>query len=102
MNPLILHVGTDFLHSLRWPHYDVWGKPKFPIVWIKNRVDTNKFHFSKEARNRICKQLDIGEDVIVIGTIGNLSHQKNPHYLIRILEHLKKQSYNIYKLLFIG
>lgn len=103
MKLLIPYVGTDFLTCSSVATSWMYGKnPKFPVVWIKNGVDTNKFQFSREARNRIRRQLAIGGDVIVIGTVGNLSHQKNPQYLIRILETLKRKSSNAYKLLFIG
>ena len=103
MKLLIPHVGTDFVTcSVAATSWMYGENPKFPVIWIKNGVDTNKFQFSKEARDRIRRQLDIGEDVTVIGTVGNLSHQKNPQYLIRILENLKKKSRSRYKLVFIG
>lgn len=103
MKPLIPYVGTDFATcSVAATSWMYGGNPKFPVVWIKNGIDTERFQFSKEARERIRRQFDVRDEAIVIGTVGNLSYQKNPEYLIRILEALKKKSCNIYKLVFIG
>lgn len=103
VKPLIPHVGTDFLTCSTAATLWMYGKnPKFPVTWIKNGVDTNKFQFSREARKQIRRRLDLGEEVIVIGTVGDLSYTKNPQYLTRILADLKKKSRNMYKLIFIG
>lgn len=60
---------------------------------IKNAIDTKKFIFNNETRNKIRKQLNI-EDKFVIGHIGRFEQQKNHKFIIELFECLHKKDNN--------
>ena len=51
---------------------------------INNAVDLENFKYNEEIRNKIRKELNIGEDELVIGHVGRYSKQKNHDFLIDI------------------
>lgn len=52
---------------------------------IPNAIDTIKFEFSMENRNKIRRQYDVGE-AIVIGIVGRLEKWKNQTFLLDVLK----------------
>lgn len=67
---------------------------------IKNGIETDKYIFSEIDRKEIRKKLNISESQILVGTVGRLSEQKNPDFIINIAKHFHS---NInYKFIFIG
>lgn len=56
---------------------------------IPNGLDTEKFRFSKNVRDRIRKNLGI-EDQILVGHIGRLCYQKNQVFLLSVFAELIK------------
>lgn len=67
---------------------------------LKNAIDTDKFVYSAELRDKKRSELNIGDN-IVIGNIGRLHEQKNQSFLIDIFKILKEKNENM-KLLIIG
>ena len=59
---------------------------------INNGIDTNKFRFDEEIRCRIRKEENIPDDYFVLGTIGRLSDQKNPEYLVELFDMISKSN----------
>lgn len=57
---------------------------------LKNRIDTEKFTYSDEARRRERKQLGIDETTCVIGAVGRLEAQKNVKFAIDCFEEFLK------------
>lgn len=53
------------------------------IIRIYNGVDTDRFRFSPEARDRIRSELDIADDTILIGAAGRLVWQKGYEFLVK-------------------
>lgn len=68
---------------------------------IYNFVDTTRFTPSPELRNAIRDKLNIPQNAILIGTVGRLDKQKNPHYILDCFKHIQKLIPDCY-LLFIG
>ncbi len=64
----------------------MYGSEKDVIV-INNGVDTERFKFSNEKRDRIRKEYNV-EDSFLIGNIGRFSEQKNHKFLIEIFKNL--------------
>lgn len=56
---------------------------------INNGIDSEKFRFNQNLRNRIRKDLNINNE-IVIGHIGNFNYQKNHEYLLKIFTIFQK------------
>lgn len=67
---------------------------------IFNAIDTKKFMFTSEQRDKIRSKLAVKDEKIV-GFVGRLEKQKNPLFLLRIYEALHKEDKNT-KLLVIG
>lgn len=63
----------------------LYGNHKFQL--INNAIEIEKFLFNKEIRNKIRKQHN-WENKIVIGHIGRFSKQKNHLFVIKIFEKL--------------
>lgn len=100
---LIKYCGTDFLgcssESVEW----MYGKNSLGrnIEIINNGVNTERFRFNNTIREQIRKELNI-ENSCIIGTVGNFSYQKNPEFLIELIDELKDKMNRNYKLLFVG
>lgn len=68
---------------------------------IKNGIDFKEFLYNAEVRKKYRNMLNIENGTIALGFIGRLVEQKNPLFLINILENLIKKSENI-KLYIVG
>ena len=89
---LIPLFATDLVaitpHAARWYYpkrYCKSGKVKM----IKNGIDTDKFIFNQDIRNKTREKLDLN-DKFVIGHVGRLSFQKNQEFLIEIFKEILK------------
>ncbi len=60
---------------------------------INNGIDTDKFKFNQEGRNRIRKDLNI-ENKFVVSNIGRFAIQKNYTFLIEIFNEVYEQDKN--------
>ena len=60
---------------------------------INNGIDTDKFKFNQEVRNKTRKVLNI-ENKFVIGHIGRFSYDKNHEFLVDIFKEVDKQNNN--------
>lgn len=67
---------------------------------IDNGVDTEKFKFNKDIRDKIRKELNI-ENKFVIGHVGRFFHEKNHDFIVDIFNEICKQ-YDNSILLFVG
>lgn len=67
----------------------LFGKNEFEI--LQNAIDLKKFLFSEEKRKEIRNLLNVSNDIIIIGHVGNINEQKNHDFIIDVfLEYLKK------------
>lgn len=78
----------------------LFGKRRFEIIY--NGIDIDKFKYDVTFRKRIKKELDIDDDAVLLGNIGNLNTQKNQNYLLKIMKNLTTKSQRNYKLIIIG
>ena len=76
------------------------GKMKKNFEVISNGVDTSRFVFTKEKREKILKELGL-EDKIVIGHIGRFIDAKNHKFLIKIFNEISKIDDNV-RLVLVG
>ena len=77
----------------------LYGDREFTV--INNGVDTNRYVFSDEARNRIRMQYGLSENTCLIGHVGIINENKNQRFLLDILDVFSKRNGN-YKLVLIG
>ena len=77
----------------------LYGNTDYTV--IKNAIDTEKFKFSKESREKIRNSLNIGENNILLGNIGRLEKVKNQEFLLNLLCEIRNIDDN-YILILIG
>lgn len=99
----ISYLGTDFCgcsyESVKWMYGEKMKNKNIEI--INNGVNTEKFKFNQKLRDELRKKFNV-EDKIVMGTVGNFSYQKNPEFLIEIIDKMKREKHKDYVLLFVG
>ena len=61
-----------------------------PAEMIYNAIDTDRFAFNKEVRDRIRKDLNI-ENKQVYGFAGRISYEKNPLFLMDVFKEIQKE-----------
>lgn len=71
------------------------------VYVIKNGVDLRRFSFSEKRRTKIREMIGVGENEVLIGTVGDFSYQKNPELLLNYFRHLYQKT-SMYKLIFVG
>ncbi|MCJ8189536.1 Putative glycosyltransferase EpsF [Lactiplantibacillus plantarum] len=57
---------------------------------IQNGIETVKYTYNKEKREKIRKELNIGRDHLVLGHVGRFAEQKNHEFLIAIMKEISK------------
>ena len=74
---------------------DLAGKFLFKknYIVINNGIDTEKFKFNQEIRDKIRKELNI-ENKFVIGHVGRFSHEKNHDFIIDVFNEIYNQDKN--------
>lgn len=68
----------------------MFGEKSENAVILNNSVDTNKFKFDKQIREKIRKQLNISNKDFVVLHVGRFAPQKNHKLLIEIFAELLK------------
>ena len=64
------------------------------VYLLNNAIDLTKFTFSKEVRKEKRKELEIEDEVLVIGHIGRFVKQKNHDFLIDIFNKIHNKKKN--------
>ncbi|MDR3294481.1 MAG: glycosyltransferase family 1 protein [Clostridiales Family XIII bacterium] len=93
------HLFACSEHAGRW----LFGNRAFDnskVTVIRNAIDTAKYQFNREIRERVRLELGI-EDKLVIGHVGRFMPQKNHTFLLDIFAEIKKLNTNC-TLLLIG
>lgn len=67
--------------------------------WIPNGIDAVRFRFQAEGRGAMRHELGIGEDTLLLGTVGRLSAEKNQGFLLKVLREVKAKAPNAVLLL---
>lgn len=75
--------------------------PGKPFTWVKNGIDTEKFAFRPDARQRVRAELGVGDDTKLIGFCGRFRQQKNPLFLLEIFAEYAHMEANA-KLMLVG
>lgn len=61
---------------------------------LNNGIDAEKYRYSSAARQEIIRELALDDNSLIVGTVGRLTKQKNPFFIVEILENLKKRTSN--------
>lgn len=100
LKPYPTHRFTCSVSAARWLYGNkIMEENKFTI--IPNAIDSKKYRYSKDVRDRIREELGIGDDTLLLGTVGRLSAEKNQEFLFDVLKELLDAGRNA-KLLLVG
>lgn len=61
------------------------------VVLMANGIDTAKFEFTADKRNKFRKNYELSDDTLILGSIGRLNNQKNQMHLVEIAYELHKR-----------
>jgi glycosyltransferase EpsF len=81
-------VATDYWACSNAAGAFFFGKKQYRI--INNTIKTKQFIFDENNRVRIRKQLNIGDNQLVIGHTGRFTYQKNHDFLIEVFSELHR------------
>ena len=94
-------------YFVKYPDYCI-GCSKLALDWkfpknangvvIYNGIDTKRFSYKEEVRNRIRKELGI-ENEFVLGSVGRLSKEKNSLFIIDVFKEVVLQKPDSYLLM---
>lgn len=59
-------------------------------IVLPNGIDVSKYAFSGNVHDEVRKEMRIKKDALVVGTVGRLTPQKNPMFILDILGELQK------------
>ena len=79
---------TGLTEEARHEFTDILGVPPEKYTIIPNGVDTKRFFYSEEWRNRLRKEMGIKDSTRVLITVASLQERKGQLAFIKILEHL--------------
>jgi len=68
-------------------------------LFIPNGIDSLKFRFNQEIRNRLRQELGINESEFLFGNVGRLTEQKNQSFLLDIFSKIREKQSESYLLL---
>ena len=98
LQPYTNTLATHFFACSQMAGESVFKRNPFYV--IKNAIDSEKFIFNANVREKMKSNLDLCDN-FVVGTVGRITSQKNPFFIIDIFNEIKKMLPNA-KLLYIG
>ena len=84
--PFVNHVLTHRFACSEAAGKWIFGNRK-DVVLVNNAIDSQKYHFNNELRDRKRSELGLQEK-FVVGFVGRLHEQKNPFRLLEIFKNL--------------
>ena len=87
------------------------GEWRFPadicrksLIVINDGINTDRFVFDVETRNKARVSLGLGDDTVLIGNVGRLTYQKNQAFLIEVLAMIVERTdyRHDYRLILVG
>lgn len=90
--PFLLKSSDVYLTCSNLASKWMFKNSKRQALMIKNGIDIEQYSFSNELR-KIYREKLKANNKIVVGMVGNLSYQKNPEFLIKIIPSFPKDKY---------
>lgn len=102
LRPFAKIYATEYFacteHAGRW----LFGNKSFDdgkVYLCNNAIDTTKFLFNEKIRKKKRRELNIDDDILVIGHIGRFVKQKNHEFLMEIFSEVHKKNPNTHLIL---
>ncbi len=92
MRPFFYASYTDALacgiNAGKW----LYKNQKFEVV--RNGRNVERYAYDENVRNRVREKLNVSDDALLVGHVGNFNKPKNQKYLIGVFQELLKQKSN--------
>jgi glycosyltransferase involved in cell wall biosynthesis len=88
LRPLLYHSYTYALACGQQAGEWLYGHRNFKVV--KNGRSIEKYRFDYKTRKAVRELLNISEDTLVVGHVGNFNEQKNQKFLVKAFKELLK------------
>lgn len=82
--------ATDFFASSHNAACFLFPKDQ-PYHWIPNGIETDRFRFRLDQREKIRHALGLAESTFLVGTVGRLSEEKNHRFLLEVFCAIRKR-----------
>lgn len=82
MMPVFNNTYTDGIACSALAGTWLFGAGNFQI--LHNAIDVDKFLYNEEIRNQYRKKLNIDENTVLLGHVGNMNEQKNHEFLLKL------------------
>lgn len=89
LRPFFYRLYTDALACGEEAGKWMYGNRAFRVM--KNGRDVNRYRFNPETRSRMRKALNLPENTLAVGHVGNFNQQKNQAFLLDAFGELKKK-----------
>lgn len=97
LRPFSKKYATDYFACSELAGRWLFGDKTFEqgkVTIINNAIDLDKFKYDEKVRKEKRKELNINDDILVVGHIGRFVAQKNHTFLIDIFSELHKKEKN--------
>jgi len=84
-----LHYANNYFSCSHLAGEYIFGKDNYHV--IANAIDTEKYKYNEQIRKRIRDEKNCN-DKLVVTTVGRFTKQKNPFFIVDIINELKKYS----------
>lgn len=89
---LSIHYSNNFFSCSKLAGESIFKDRKFYVV--NNAIDLETFKFNDIARRRVRNENNVEEEKIIVSTVGRLTIQKNPYFILEIVKELVKRNIN--------
>lgn len=97
LRPFNKMFATDYMCCSELAGRWLFGNKEYDkgnVYLLNNAIDLDKFKYDEKIRKEKRKELNIPDNVLVIGHVGRFVEQKNHEFLIDIFNELYKQNNN--------
>lgn len=90
LRPLLYAVTTEKYACGEMAFAHLWGNAKDKHI-MTNAIDVGQFRYNIDDERSVREEFMIPDGNPIIGTVGRLSYQKNPSFIIDILRELRRR-----------
>lgn len=95
LRPFSKTFSTDYFACSELAGRWLFGNKEYDkgnVYLLNNAIDLDKFKFDKKIRNKKRKELNISDDMFVIGHIGRFVETKNHKFIIDVFNEIYKKN----------
>ncbi len=101
-NPLMLRLANGYFACSEKAKEEFYpARMQDKVYVMKNGIQSSRYRFSQEEREKIRAQYGFAQEHIVIGNVARITKQKNPFFLLEVFRELYKANSN-YRLMLVG